>query len=286
MIFLENQFLKVSISEIGAEIKSVFSFKHQIEQIWNADPEYWNRSAPHLFPIVGELKNNAFSYQGKSYNLTRHGFIRNMLFEVIDLKADSVEFEFCANKETLKLFPFHFSFRIKYVLSENHIRCTYQIFNPKFDALIYSFGAHPGFMLHDSMENYFLEFQEEEDTERFRVVNGLLSTTSSNFKTEGNKLFLRKELFTNDALVFKSLKSRSAKLIHSKSGVSITLAWDKKFKFFGIWSQKNCDKFICLEPWAGIADTENFIGEFKDKEGVRCLEAYKSESFDLDFTFE
>ena len=285
MISLENEFLRVQISPEGAELKSVFSVKNQLEYIWGADPRYWNRSAPHLFPIVGALNNNTYRHNGKSYLLPRHGFVRDMPSVLVEHKNDSAEFEFCANEDTLNNFPFHFSLRIRFALENSSIKTKYLLFNPDAVPLLYSLGAHPGFCLHDKMENYAIEFDQEESTQRYFVDRGLISTENASFNTLNKRIFLKKGLFKKDAMVFKDLRSKRAKLYHINNERGVELTWDEKFKFFGVWTQPDCETFICLEPWAGIADHQHFNGDLHEKEGIRSLPPYQSETFELNYSF-
>ena len=63
--YLENDCLKVTVSDHGAELISVFGKKLGREYIWNADPAYWNRHAPVLFPFVGSVKNKVYTHGQK-----------------------------------------------------------------------------------------------------------------------------------------------------------------------------------------------------------------------------
>jgi galactose mutarotase-like enzyme len=289
MIKLQNQFLRVEISPEGAELHSVFSLTDNIEYLWQADKKYWARHAPHLFPIVGRLKDDTMEFNGAKFKMPRHGFARDRQFVIVSEEQDTAEFELCADNDSLKIYPFHFSLRINYSLHENHLITTYKIFNPSNGDLFYSIGAHPGFALNiggvREMKNYFLEFEKEEDTKRFFVEDGLISEQTTEFQTQ-NKIFqLAKELFDEDAIVLKKINSSFVQLLNSRNGHGVKLQWGKEFSFFGIWSAKDCDEFICLEPWAGIADAENFEGSFDRKEGMRKLGAGESEELELQFTF-
>ena len=71
---MENEYLKVEISQHGAELSRIYDKKRHHEVIWSADPAYWNRHAPVLFPFVGKVTNGAYRYQGKSYPMGQHGF--------------------------------------------------------------------------------------------------------------------------------------------------------------------------------------------------------------------
>lgn len=77
MITLENEKLRLKMNLTGAELTSVFNKKNKTEYLWQADPQFWGRHAPVLFPVVGRLKDDTFTYQGQSYSLGQHGFARN-----------------------------------------------------------------------------------------------------------------------------------------------------------------------------------------------------------------
>jgi galactose mutarotase-like enzyme len=57
------------------------------------------------------------------------------------------------------------------------------------------------------------------------------------------------------------------------------------FNYFGIWNKYPEQSFICLEPWAGIADTIEATGNIHDKEGIIWLKAGQSLQFDFTTTF-
>ena len=78
IITLTNHHLKVTISTLGAELLTLE--KNHINYIWEVDENYWNKTSPVLFPIVGRLQNDSYTYAGKTYHLPRHGFARNYEF--------------------------------------------------------------------------------------------------------------------------------------------------------------------------------------------------------------
>ena len=43
---MENDFLRVTVSDHGAELISVWDKERGQERIWQADPAVWNRHAP------------------------------------------------------------------------------------------------------------------------------------------------------------------------------------------------------------------------------------------------
>ena len=61
---IQNNFLTVQVKNAGAELCSIKD-KAGTEYLFDANPAYWGRSAPVLFPFVGSLKNKSFVYEGK-----------------------------------------------------------------------------------------------------------------------------------------------------------------------------------------------------------------------------
>ncbi len=117
MLILENEVLKVEVASRGAELQSIVNKIFGMEYLWNGNPLFWAKRSPVLFPIVGNLKNNTYFYQGKPYELPRHGFARDMEFEVEKQNPGSITFLLRSNAETKLKYPFDFEFRIRYQIN-------------------------------------------------------------------------------------------------------------------------------------------------------------------------
>ena len=48
---IENSFLKISVSDHGAELTGIYDKTNDREILWQADPAYWNATPPVLFPM-------------------------------------------------------------------------------------------------------------------------------------------------------------------------------------------------------------------------------------------
>ena len=81
---LENEKLKVKILGKGAELRSIYGKENGLEYVWNADPKYWNRASPVLFPFIGNLKNKKYRHNGVEYAMGQHGFARDMEFTFVE----------------------------------------------------------------------------------------------------------------------------------------------------------------------------------------------------------
>lgn len=282
---ISNKLISISVNTLGAELISLKS--HDIELLWQSDKTVWPRYAPVLFPIVGRLKNNQLTDNHITYNLTQHGFARDKEFGLVEKKDNCLEFELTADEETLALYPHHFSLRIRYELENTCIKIEYIVFNPNGKILPFSIGAHPGFnckrIAGESLKDFYLEFENKNELVAEKLVDGLLSGETYSIKLNENKLPLNTDLFNNDALVFKNNQIEKVKLCSTKSKTQITLNC-KNWPYFGIWTKKGSDAFVCLEPWYGITDSTIAKGDAVDKEGIQLLKAY--DSFERSFTLE
>ena len=115
------------------------------EYLWQADPAFWKRHSPVLFPIVGSVWQNTYSVNNRSFNLTQHGFARDMDFELISETADEIRFRLSDNEETREKYPYPFCLEIGYRLEGNRIRVMWQVSNPSDEDIYFQIGAHPAF---------------------------------------------------------------------------------------------------------------------------------------------
>ena len=268
---IHNNILTVTISRLGAELKSIKN-KSNYEYLWQADPVFWNRTSPILFPIVGALKNNTYNYNQKTYTLPRHGFARDTNFKSTQLSNTEALFTLTATPETLEAYPFNFKLQICYKLKGSLLHCTYTVFNLGNINMPFSIGGHPAFALKDeNISNYSLEFNEDCILNCLELTSdGLISSSKKSISLVNQQLTLDKELFNKDALVFRDLKSNQIALKNKTNTQGIIMTFND-FSHFGIWSAPNAP-FICLEPWCGIADVENHTQNIEDKEGIINLQ--------------
>lgn len=274
MYQLSNEFLQVSIASKGAELQSIYHTGTKLEYMWSADPAFWGKKSPVLFPIVGGLKNNSYQYQGNTYSLNRHGFARDRDFTVTANSRNSITFTLEADAESLKVYPFQFRFSVIYTLEQNKLIVTYQVENNGNDSLYFSVGGHPAFAVPlvpgTAYTDYQLLFSEKETVGKWPLsATGLIEKAPVPFLENTNTLPLTKELFYGDALVFKNLQSTSISIVSDKTAHGLKLQFDG-FPYMGIWSFKDAD-FVCIEPWCGIADSVDASGDITQKEGIHSL---------------
>ncbi|MRX68417.1 Galactose mutarotase [Flavobacterium resistens] len=265
---ISNSILTASIKHAGAELFSLKNNQNK-EYIWEGNPDFWGKHSPVLFPIVGTLKNNSYTINENEYHLPRHGFARDMEFELIEKTGNSAVFSLKSNNDTLKKYPFEFELQLIYTLEGTSLKIEYIVINTGDNKMPFSIGAHPAISLPENFENYSFKFEKEEPLKYNLLENDLISNKTEILKTTGNLVPLNYKLFENDALVFKTLESNSLTILeNSKPYVQVDF---EDFPSLGIWT-KDQAPFVCIEPWFGYSDTANNSGDLFKKEGIIVLD--------------
>lgn len=264
---ISNSLVTAQIKHLGAELCSLKDRSGK-EYIWNGNPAFWGKHSPVLFPIVGTLKNNSYQHNDVQYQLSRHGFAREMEFELIDKQDNSATFSLVASEETKAKYPFDFNLQLTYTLENNSLIVEYVVFNDGENKMPFSIGAHPAFDLPGDFENYSLIFEKEEKLNYFVLEDGLISNTTVPLPLNKNILPLDYKLFENDALIFKNIPSKSITIAHQSKPFLKVIYSD--FPDLGIWTPNA--PFICIEPWFGYSDTLQQFGNLFEKEAIQILE--------------
>lgn len=263
---ISNQFLSASIKSTGAELSSLNCQGR--EYIWNADPAFWPKHAPVLFPIVGTLKNNRYTHQNQEYQMNRHGFARDREFRLTDHTPSSAEYSLSQDESTLQVYPFHFTLQIIYHLEQNRLVITYKVTNTDSDTIYFSLGAHPAISLPRAFEDYELKFKKTDDPIYQLLENDLLSKNTQKLSTSDGRLRLSYKLFEHDALVFRSVPSKSLEIL--EQGKPYIIVDYPDFPDLGLWTKPGAP-FICVEPWFGHADFTDSSGRLTEKAGILSL---------------
>jgi len=266
---ISNSTISISVKHAGAELFSLQG-KNNKEYIWEGNPDFWGKHSPVLFPIVGTLKNNTYTIEGKAYELPRHGFARDMEFQLTGTTENSLTFSLESTAETLKKYPFEFELQLIYTLENSSLHLEYKVINKSSSKMPFSIGAHPAIALPGNFENYSLQFEKEETLKYYLLENDLISNRTKVLEARDNKVPLNYKLFENDALIFKTLNSKSLTILEEeKPYVQVDF---NDFPSLGIWT-KDKAPFICIEPWLGYSDTDENSGELSEKEGIIILES-------------
>ena len=167
-ITLKNDTISATFSSHGAELKSLI--RDGREYMWHADPAYWNRTSPVLFPLVGALNGGEYRYHGYDYPMSQHGFARDMEFEPVTKLDNFHSYVLKSNKNTLTRYPFDFELYTTYRLYQNELTTIYKVINTGKTNMPFCIGGHPAFKIDsEAFKNgdYYLEFEEDEDKIHF-----------------------------------------------------------------------------------------------------------------------
>lgn len=276
---LKNDFLTATFNTFGAELVSLKSEKR--EYIWDGNPDFWNKHAPVLFPIVGALKNDTYFFEGKKYQMSRHGFAREKQFQIVEQTADKIVFSLKDDEETLEMYPFQFEFKIEYILAEKALEVNFEVINTSKHSMYFSIGGHPAFALPENFENYALLFTGNDVLKFSLLEQNLLQDQTEVLETINNTKTLDYSLFEKDALVFRVRQIQSV-TIQEKGNDFLKVKFEQ-FPDLGIWTKSNAP-FICIEPWFGHADEVQTTQNLTEKEGIIKLE--QQENFSANYTIE
>jgi galactose mutarotase-like enzyme len=270
MIEIANRESVACVRERGAELASLRVGGDEV--IWQSRPEVWSGSAPILFPIVGRLKGGAFTHLGRRYELAKHGLVRTRELAVEQRTLDTVTLLMGADDETRASYPFEFEFRVTFSLIPRGLRVAYEVLNLGDEEMLFSLGSHPAIRLDletAPLQDYYVELSEPETLGRYRIVDGLLSHTKEPFLNSEREIPLSAELFEQDALIFRSIRSESV-AVRCRRNARVVRVDTGGAPDLGLWAKPGAD-YVCVEPWWGHDDPMDVDGELGRKPSIRAL---------------
>ena len=263
---IENGILSVTADTFGAELKSV-----QVrgkEMIWQNPTGEWASHAPVLFPVSGCCY---ITHKGVEYPDKFHGVARRAEFELSERGTDFLKFTLRSSAETKVFYPFDFTFDMIYRIKGDTLFVEHVVKNDGDEPLYFAGGAHESFNLDGNIDEYAIEFEEEEDlTHRLATPDG---------KTTYNTVLLGKVKFfplpvnylTNSGtFVYEGIRSRKIWLCKKDGERLVEITFDKAFLNLLLWRAKDAH-YICIEPWMNMPDVEDEQSrkmEFSQKKGV------------------
>lgn len=273
---LENNKLKLTVSEHGAEIKSLIRKADGKEIMWQADPAYWGRTSPVLFPLVGNYYQKKSVYNGQTYEMGQHGFARDMDFKLGRQTDDELVFLLKDTEETHKKYPFSFLLVITYRLTESTVTVEWKVENPNETTMYFSIGGHPAFNC--DLDTYTLRFEKDGKVNSEITANiiagdgsGCLGDENESFKLDNGILKMSDELFSKDALIIEDKQSDRVTLVDDKGKDVLALKFDAPL--FGVWSPVGKHApFVCIEPWYGRCDRVGFNQKLEEREYGNSLD--------------
>lgn len=283
MVEIKSSEIVCKIAEHGAELKSIT--KDKKEYMWQADPKYWGRTSPVLFPFVGAVADGVFRHNGCEYPMGQHGFARDLDFELVDNSEDFVLFRLTSNEETKAKYPFDFVLDISYRVSGNSLTVGWNVKNTGCDTMYFSIGAHPAFncTLKDSKLRLYKGDNPIDRFDNAVFGPGLLTDNHVVFGVLDGYINMDENTFDGDAFVLENNQVDRVDLCDNDGNSRLSVQFDSPL--VGLWSPpgKNAP-FVCIEPWYGRADKVGYTGELRDREWGNTLAA--GEEFKAEYTIE
>ena len=280
---ISNEYLTVNIDCHGAELKNIIRNSDQHEYLWHGDPAYWKRRSPVLFPIVGSVWEGRYRIDGREYALSQHGFARDMDFTLISNDGTQAIFRLDSNEETLKLYPREFSLEIGYRLHGRSIEVSWTVCNTSTDVeMPFQIGAHPAFNYMDydpdaAVQGYF-KFDRGQDSFALSLIGRKERKKNEKSVLEAHNgiLPITRSSFNGDALVLENGQVHQVTLLDRQQQPYLSVTFDAPV--VGLWSPTHDSyaPFVCIEPWYGRCDREEFNGDFADKDWVQRLAPQQS----------
>jgi galactose mutarotase-like enzyme len=277
--------LTATIAHHGAELQSLKDADGN-EYMSSGDPAYWSGRAPLLFPIVGRLNEDRLRLGDANYTMLKHGFARKSHFSLINQSENAVRFRLSDSTETRAQYPFAFALDAHFRIDGNTLHMTVTARNTGGTDLPFSFGYHPAFAWPlpggGARGDHQISFEADEPAALFRLtLDGLITPDTVPTPVTGNQIALADALFEQDALIWKSLVSR--RLFYGAPGhAALDIAFPDT-DWLGIWTKPGAG-FVCIEPWAGVADPVDYNDDFNDKPGVIVLAPRGERQFRMNVT--
>lgn len=280
---LDNGTIAIEVAPHGAELTSLR--KSDTEYLWQADPRYWARHAPILFPIVGQVWNGTYRVDGTEYHLPQHGFARDRDFT--PLEADNaIVMQLQSDDMTREVYPYDLLLTARYTLHANAVRICWTVKNTGNKMMHYQIGAHPGFNYpHFDPADKIHGMLTVENLTRSAVKPIIRGIIENGFRAERQKKLkicnimpLQRDTFDHDALLLEDGQTQIITLRDKHAREYLRLTCD--CQVFGIWSPtgKNAP-FVCLEPWMGRCDSVGFSGDISERDFIQHLEPGQERDF-------
>lgn len=269
MVELQNDQLSILVSEKGAELQSIKGADGK-EYLWQADPKYWPRHSPILFPIVCSVNNETYRVDGHEYHLPRHGFARDAEFKLITQNERKATFALESSEDTKKVYPYDFTLSISYVLDGNRIGVIWHVHNTDTREIHFQIGGHPAFNIPNMKDGESqhgrirLDNQEPMDALHSYGDGSHAMDEVPFIEAEDGIMEFSDNTWRNDSIKIHKCQLHRAELLNKAGKPEVTVEFRTPVVAF--WSPYDKQApFVCIEPWYGIGDPRDFNGEFKDK---------------------
>ena len=286
---IENEYLKVTVTTWGAQIKSVIRKCDGVEHIWQADKSVWGYHAPILFPHTGRVVDGKIEAKGGFYESPSHGFARIMEHDFVDQTKDTIVLELCANEQTRAGFPFEFRLVSTFALENDTLHHTLTVENLDDEDMPFGIGYHPAFAIPFDDKHvatgYELRFSDMESPICLNCLpTGLVQKDHYYLGSNITALAIDDKLFANDSHCMINLKSSTLGIYEKGTGRGVVCDI-REFPYTLIWSKPGQPRFVCIEPWQSLPSFEGSSRKWDEKAHAAILDPGEAWSTTLSTSF-
>ena len=286
---IENEYLRVTVTTWGAQVKSVVRKCDNVEHMWQADKSVWGYHAPILFPHAGKVVDGKIEAKGKVYDSTQHGFARGMEHRFVEQTEDTIVLELCACEETRARFPYEFRLISTFTLEKDTLHHTLTVENLDEEKLPFGIGYHPAFAIpfddQHTATDYELRFSEMESPLCLNCLpTGLVQPNHYVLGNNITTIAVDEKLFENDSHCMCNLRSATLGIYEKGTGRGVVCDI-REFPYTLIWSKPGMPKFVCIEPWQSLPSFEGGSRKWDEKAHAAILEPGEAWSTTLSTSF-
>ena len=286
---IENEYLKVTVTTFGAQLKSVLRKCDGVEHVWQADPDVWGYHAPILFPHAGKVVDGVIEAKGGTYQSGQHGFARLMEHDFVEQTENTIVLELRSNEETLQKFPYEFALFSTFTLENDTVHHTLTVENWDAEKMPFGIGYHPGFAVpfddKHVATDYELRFSEMESPICLNCLpTGLVQKDHYYLGSNITSIPVDENLFANDSHCMTNIKSGKLGLYEKGTGRGVVCDISE-FPYCLLWSKPGMPKFVCIEPWHSLPSPEGGSRKWEEKPAAAILDPGESWSTTLSMSF-
>ena len=288
---LENEYLKVTVTTWGAQLKSVIRKCDGTEHMWQADKAVWGYHAPILFPYAGRVKDGIIEARGQHFeNLPQHGFARIGEHDLVRHSDNVVEFELCDSEATMAMWPYAFRLLSTYTLIGDTVYHKLTVENRDDEAFPFGIGYHPGFAIPFDDQHTYADYELRFDTPQSplclnNLPTGLFQGNTYYLGYNMDTIPIDEKLFANDSHCMAGLTAKTFGIYEKGSGRAV-ICDISAFPYTLIWSKAGVPQFVCIEPWMSIPSPQHGDHKWEHKPAAATVQPGESWSVTLPMTFK
>lgn len=254
---LENEYLRVTVTTWGAQLKSVIRKCDGVEHMWQADKAVWGYHAPILFPFAGKVKDGMIEARGQHFeNLPQHGFARIGEHVLVKHTESSVVLELTDSEATMAMWPYAFRLTTTYTLDGDTVRHSLKVENLDDENMSFGIGYHPGFTIPFDHQHTYRDYEFRFDCPQSPLClnqqpGGLLQGGTYYLGFNTATIPIDENLFANDSHCMAGLTAKTLGVYEKGTGRAVVCDISA-FPYTLIWSKPGEPKFVCIEPWHSL----------------------------------